>query len=58
MEKPGARGPSPSRKAHHALGPRLNRKMKHPPPLPAFGEATPSKPAKKSFRNPSRAPNG
>jgi len=34
MEKPSARGPSPSRKAHRALGPRLNRKTKRPPPLP------------------------
>jgi hypothetical protein len=31
MEKPTARGPSPSRKAERALGPRRNRKMKAPP---------------------------
>jgi len=35
MEKPSARGPSPSRKAHRALGSRLNRQTKRPPPLPA-----------------------
>ena len=34
MEKPKARGPSPSRKAHRALGDRLNRKPKEPPTLP------------------------
>jgi hypothetical protein len=34
MEKPNARGPTPSRKAVHALGARLNRKPKQPPPLP------------------------
>ena len=34
MEKPTARGPSPGRKAAHALGARLNRKPKRPPPLP------------------------
>ena len=34
MEKPSARGPSPGRKAAHALGARLNRKPKLPPPLP------------------------
>ena len=34
MEKPTSRGPSPSRKAVHALGPRLNQKPKRPPPLP------------------------
>jgi len=33
MEKPSARGPSPSQKAHRALGPKLNRKPK-PPPTP------------------------
>jgi hypothetical protein len=35
MEKPNARGPSPSRKAHLVLGPTLNRKTKRPPNLPA-----------------------
>ena len=35
MEKPTSRGPSPGRKAVHALGVRLNRKPKRPPPLPA-----------------------
>jgi hypothetical protein len=35
MEKPSARGPSPSRKAHRALGHVLNRKPKRPPRLPA-----------------------
>jgi hypothetical protein len=34
MEKPSARGPSPGRKAVHALRGRLNRKPKRPPPLP------------------------
>jgi hypothetical protein len=34
MEKPNARGPSPSRKAHLALKERLNRKPKRPPRLP------------------------
>jgi hypothetical protein len=34
MEKPNARGPSPSRKAHVALKERLNRKPKRPPRLP------------------------
>jgi hypothetical protein len=34
MEKPNARGPSPGRKAVSALGARLNRKPKRPPPLP------------------------
>jgi len=34
MEKPTARGPSPGRKAVHALGARLNRKPKRPPSLP------------------------
>ena len=34
MEKPTSRGPSPGRKAVHALGARLNRKSKRPPPLP------------------------
>jgi hypothetical protein len=34
MEKPNSRGPSPGRKAVHALGARLNRKLKRPPPLP------------------------
>jgi hypothetical protein len=35
MEKPSARGPSPSRKAHRALAEVLNRKPKRPPRLPA-----------------------
>jgi hypothetical protein len=35
MEKPNARGPSPSRKAHLALRAKLNRKSKPPPPLPS-----------------------
>jgi hypothetical protein len=35
MEKPSARGPSPGRKAHHALAQVLNRKPKRPPRLPA-----------------------
>jgi hypothetical protein len=35
MEKPTSRGPSPGRKAVHALGARLNRKPKRPPPLPS-----------------------
>jgi hypothetical protein len=35
MEKPSARGPSPSRKAHRALAQVLNRKQKRPPRLPA-----------------------
>jgi hypothetical protein len=34
MEKPTSRGPSPGRKAVYALGARLNRKPKRPPPLP------------------------
>jgi len=34
MEKPTSRGPSPGRKAVHALGARLNRKPKQPPQLP------------------------
>jgi hypothetical protein len=34
MEKPTTRGPSPGRKAVRALGARLNRKPKWPPPLP------------------------
>ena len=34
MEKPSVRWPSPGRKAVRALGPRLNRKPKRPPPLP------------------------
>src|SRR5687768_3885339 len=33
-EKPTARGPTPSRKAHVALGPKLNRKTKEPPTFP------------------------
>jgi len=47
MEKPNARGPSPSSKAHLALGARLNRKAKPPPPLSAFVEPAAGKPAKK-----------
>ena len=35
MEKPNARGPTPSRKAHVALGEKLNRKEKPPPQMPA-----------------------
>ena len=35
MEKPTSRGPSPGRKAVYALGARLNRKTKRPPPLPS-----------------------
>jgi len=35
MEKPTARGPTAGRKAHLALGEKLNRKSKRPPPLPA-----------------------
>jgi hypothetical protein len=35
MEKPNARGPTPSRKAHLALGEKLNRKEKPPPQMPA-----------------------
>jgi hypothetical protein len=34
MEKPTARGPTPARKAHIALGEKLNRKSKPSPPLP------------------------
>jgi hypothetical protein len=49
IEKPSARGPSPSRKAHLALKERLNRKLK-PPPLPVFAnqpshKATPDREA-------------
>jgi hypothetical protein len=33
-EPPSARGPSPSRKAQVALGPKLNRKAKEPPTFP------------------------
>jgi hypothetical protein len=40
MEKPSARGPSPSRKAHRALGKILNRKPKHAPRLPTKKIAT------------------
>jgi len=47
MEKPSARGPSPSRKAHRILGPTLNRKTKRPPNLPA----------KKDSQKPRRAMN-
>ena len=35
MEKPNARGPTPNRKAHLALGEKLNRKEKPPPRMPA-----------------------
>src|SRR4026207_1346868 len=35
MEKPSARGPPPGRKAVPALGARLNRNPKQPPPLPS-----------------------
>ena len=35
MEKPTARGPTPGRKAHLALGQKLNRKEKPPPRMPA-----------------------
>jgi hypothetical protein len=35
MKKPNVRGPSPSRKAHLALGEKLNRKFKAAPRLPA-----------------------
>jgi len=31
MEKPNARGPAPNRKAHLALGEKLDRKEKLPP---------------------------
>jgi len=34
MEKPNARGPTPSRQAHLALGEKLNRKEKPPPQMP------------------------
>jgi hypothetical protein len=34
MQKPTARGPTPSRKAHLILREKLNRKSKLPPPLP------------------------
>jgi len=40
MEKPASRGPSPGRKAVHALGARLNRKPKRPPPLPSKNKGT------------------
>jgi len=33
MQKPTARGPTPSRKAHLVLREKLNRKSKPPPPL-------------------------
>jgi hypothetical protein len=33
-EKPNARGPTPSKKAHVALGNKLNRKSKEPPTFP------------------------
>jgi hypothetical protein len=33
-QKPTARGPSPSRQAHLALGNKLNRKPKEPPAPP------------------------
>jgi hypothetical protein len=45
MEKPSARGPSPSRKAHRALAQILNRKPKRPPRLPAKKIAKPVEPA-------------
>jgi hypothetical protein len=35
MEKPTSHGPSPDRKAQHALREKLNRKSKPPPPFPA-----------------------
>jgi hypothetical protein len=35
MEKPSNRGPSPNRKAQLALGAKVNRKFKQPPPFPA-----------------------
>jgi hypothetical protein len=41
-EKPTARGPSPSRKAHAALGNKLNRKAKEPPTVP--GKKLPNNP--------------
>jgi hypothetical protein len=34
MEKPNARGPTPSRKAHLALGEKLSRKEKPRPQMP------------------------
>jgi hypothetical protein len=34
MEKPNARGPTPSRKSQVALGQKLNRKPKQPPTPP------------------------
>jgi hypothetical protein len=42
IEKPTARGPSPTRKAERALGKKLNRKSK-PPPDPKLLER-PNKP--------------
>jgi len=45
MEKPSARGPSPGRKAHRALGRVLNRKPKRPPRLPAKKTLTATGPA-------------
>jgi hypothetical protein len=44
-ETPSARGPSPSRKAQVALGPKLNRKPKDPPTFP--GKKVPSNPVPK-----------
>jgi len=41
-EKPTARGPSPSRKAHVALGNKLNRKAKEPATVP--GKKLPNNP--------------
>jgi hypothetical protein len=34
LKKPNVRGPAPSRKAHVALGEKLNRKAKDPPTFP------------------------
>jgi hypothetical protein len=41
IEKPTARGPTPSRKAHIALGSKLNRRAKEPPTFP--GKTLPKK---------------
>jgi len=46
MQKPTARGPTPSRKAHLALREKLNRKFKPAPSLPI------DKPAWKKKRSP------
>jgi|GEM_PF-1799759 len=40
MQKPTARGPTPSRKAHLALREKLNRKSKPAPPLPTNKNST------------------